>query len=51
MHWAGLHGLLWGVNIVISLMSAWLYPCLLLQRLRHWKTGGTTPLSVPVPSV
>jgi hypothetical protein len=47
----GIPGLLWGLNIAILLMSAWLFPLLLSQKMRNWRTVGTVPLAAFSPSM
>ncbi len=50
MELLGMKGLLWGLSAAMLIMSAWLFPLLLTQRMRAWKAHGTLPLATPSPS-
>jgi len=47
----GIPGLLWGLTAAMLAMSAWLFPLLLSQRMRAWKTDQTTALAALSPSL
>ena len=47
----GIPGLLWGLNIAMLVMSAWLFPLLLSQKMRTWRTVGSAPLGALSPSM
>lgn len=51
MQRAGIEGLLWGVCLVMAVMSAWWFPYLLLHRMRVWKNVSTISLSESVVNV
>ncbi len=46
----GISGLIWGQAATMLALSAWLFPLLLSQRMRAWKTDGIAPLAVASPS-
>ena len=47
MRWMGMPGLLWGMAAGLALFSAWIYPALLLQKLRRF--GVQEPLTTDAP--
>ena len=44
MRWAGMPGLLWGMVSVMACLSAWMFPAMLIQRLRLHKALGVAAL-------